>query len=160
MPTAHPLARPGSEASGAASVTYWRCHTVSFHAKVQRARRCAHKNQSQADYTPCRSLCQVLKEKAQVMFVFYSVHYPKPEHEALFAEKMRQFDELMKKQPGITFVSDIFKDPEKGALIGFTFWESEEVFKAAWPVLVKQSPSASGEWEARPPEVYRFNAAG
>lgn len=93
------------------------------------------------------------------MFVFYSVHYPKPEHEALFAEKMRQFDELMKKQPGIIFASDIFKDPEKGALIGFTFWESEEVFKASWPALVKQSPSASGEWEARPPEVHMFNAA-
>jgi hypothetical protein len=40
-------------------------------------------------------------------------------------QKMRQFDELMKKQPGILFVSDIFKDPEKGTLTGFTFWESQ-----------------------------------
>ena len=46
-------------------------------------------------------------------------------------QKMRQFDELIKKQPGIMFVSDIFPDPERGTLMGFTFWESEEAWKAA-----------------------------
>jgi heme-degrading monooxygenase HmoA len=44
---------------------------------------------------------------------------------------MRQLDERMKKQPGILFVSDLFHDPEKGTLLGFTFWESQEAFQAA-----------------------------
>jgi hypothetical protein len=99
-----------------------------------------------------------MKEEAQGMFVFYSVHYPQPGKEELGVQKMRQFDELMKKQPGIRFVSDIFKDPEKGTLMGFTFWETQEVFQAAWPVLVKEVPA--GEWEAKPPEVFMFNSAG
>lgn len=91
------------------------------------------------------------------MFVFYSAHYPKPGKEASGAEGMRQFDELLKKQPGIIFVSDIFKDPEKGALIGFTFWESQEAWQAAWPGVVKHAPA--GDWEIRPAEVHMFNAA-
>jgi hypothetical protein len=91
------------------------------------------------------------------MFLFYSVHYPLPDKEALGAEKMRQFDELMKMQPGIVYVSDIFTDPERGALIGFTIWESQEAFEASWPVLAKDVPS--GQWEVKPPEVYRLNSA-
>ena len=39
------------------------------------------------------------------MFVFYSVHDPQPEKEELWVQKMHQFDELMKQQPGILFVS-------------------------------------------------------
>ncbi len=92
------------------------------------------------------------------MFVFYSVHYPQSGKEALWVQKMRQFDELIKKQPGIMFVSDIFPDPEKGTLMGFTFWESEAAWKAAWPVLAKEVPS--GEGEVKPAEVYMLNSAG
>ena len=92
------------------------------------------------------------------MFLFYSIHYPQPEKEELWVQKMRQFDELMKKQPGIIFVSDIFQDPAKGTLIGFTFWESQETFQAAWPVLVQEAPAS--EWEVKPPEVYMLNSAG
>ncbi len=35
------------------------------------------------------------------MFVFYSVHYPQPEKEELWVQQMRQFDELIKKQPPV-----------------------------------------------------------
>jgi hypothetical protein len=65
------------------------------------------------------------------MFVFYSVHYPQPDKKAFWIQKMRKFDALMKKQPGIMFVSNIFHDPEKGTLMDFTFWESQEGFQAA-----------------------------
>jgi len=92
------------------------------------------------------------------MFLFYSVHSPQPGKEELWVQKMRQFDELIKKQPGVIFVSDIFPDPEKCTLTGFTFWESEDAWKAAWPVLVQEAPS--GEWEVKPPEVYMRNSAG
>ncbi len=71
---------------------------------------------------------------------------------------MRQFDELMKKQPGIVFVSDIFRDPEKGTLMGFTFWESEEAFQAVWPELAKYAPAR--EWEIKPPDAYMLNCVG
>jgi hypothetical protein len=95
--------------------------------------------------------------KEEAMFVFYSVHSPQPGKEELWVQKMRQFDELIKKQPGVLFVSDIFPDPEKGTLTGYTFWESEDAWKAAWPMLVQEAPS--GEWEAKPPEVSMRNSA-
>jgi heme-degrading monooxygenase HmoA len=91
------------------------------------------------------------------MFLFYSVHYPQPGKEDFWIQNMRQFDELIKKQPGIVFVSDIFRDPEKGTLMGYTFWESEEAFQAAWSDLVKQAPAS--EWEVKPAEVYMFKSA-
>ena len=90
------------------------------------------------------------------MFVFYSIHYPLPGKEALGVQLMRQFDELMKKQPGIIFASDVFTNPEKGTLMGFTFWESHEAFQAVWPILAKEAPSH--EWEAKPPEAFMLNA--
>ena len=90
------------------------------------------------------------------MFLFYAVHYPKPEKEALLIQSMQQFGELIKKQPGVIFVNTSpFRDPEKGTLIGIAIWESQEAFQAAWPVLVKDAPSE--EWETKPREVYMFN---
>ena len=91
------------------------------------------------------------------MFAFYSVHYPQPGKEEFCVQKMRYFDEMIKKQPGVIFVSDIFPDPVKGTLTGFTFWESEDAWKVAWPVLVKEAPD--GEGEAKPPEVFMFHSA-
>jgi len=91
------------------------------------------------------------------MFVFYSVHCPQPGKEELWVQKMRQFDEVIKKQPGVIFVSDIFPDPAKGTLTGFTFWESEDAWKAAWPTLVQEAPA--GEGEVRPAEVFMFRSA-
>jgi hypothetical protein len=97
------------------------------------------------------------QEEAQAMFVFYSVHYPQPGKEDLWVQKMRHFDEVIKKQPGVLFVSDIFLDPAKGTLTGFTFWESEDAWKAVWPVLVQQA--TEGEGEVKPPEVFLFHSA-
>ena len=91
------------------------------------------------------------------MFVFYSVHYPQPGKEELWVQKMRHFDEVIKKQPGVLFVSDIFPDPVKGTLTGFTFWKSEDAWKAAWPMLVQEAPE--GEGEVKPPEVFMFHSA-
>lgn len=90
------------------------------------------------------------------MFLFYSTHYPLPGKEELVAQNMRRFDELLKKQPGIIFASDIFKDTSNGTLLGFTFWESEEAFRAIWPIVVKDAPS--NEWEVKPPDVFMSNS--
>jgi len=95
--------------------------------------------------------------EAQAMFVFYSVHYPQPGKEELWVQKMRHFDELIKKQPGVLFVSDIFPDPAKGTLTGFTFWESEDAWKAAWPMLVHEAPA--GEGEIKSADVFMFRSA-
>ncbi|MGZ3674751.1 MAG: hypothetical protein ACXVCO_10620 [Ktedonobacterales bacterium] len=97
------------------------------------------------------------QEDAQAMFVFYSVHYPEHGKEALCVQKMRQFDEAIKKQLGVIFVSDIFPDTAKGTLTGYTFWESEDAWRAAWPVLVREAPS--GEGEVRPPDVFMCQSA-
>lgn len=91
------------------------------------------------------------------MFVFYSVHYPEPGQEKLWVQKMRTFDEAIGKQSGVLFVSDIFPDPARGTLTGYTFWESEDAWKAAWPILVQEAPK--GEGEVRPPDVFMFDSA-
>ncbi len=61
------------------------------------------------------------------MFLLYAVHYPKPEKEELLIQSMRQFGELIQKQPGIIFVNPSpFRDLEKGTLITLAIWESQD----------------------------------
>ena len=90
------------------------------------------------------------------MFLFFAVHYPQPEKEALLIQRMQQFGELIKKQPGSIFVNT-FRDPENGTLIALAIWESEEAFQASWPILAKDAPSE--EWETRPREVHLLYSA-
>ena len=95
------------------------------------------------------------------MFIFFSIHYPKPEKESLLVQSMHQFGELMNRQPGILFVAPYpFKDPERGTLMGVSIWESEQAFQAAVPALQKRrSEAPSGEWESKPPEVHMLHSA-
>ena len=66
------------------------------------------------------------------MFLFYSVHYPYPDKEALLVQSMHAFGELMSKQPGFVFVAPYpFKDLEKGTLMGISMWTSREAFEVA-----------------------------
>ena len=90
------------------------------------------------------------------MFLFYAVHYPHPEKEGLLIQRMHEFGELIKEQPGIIFVNT-FRDPEKGTLIAIAIWESQEAFQESWPILVKDAPSE--EWEVKPREVHMLNSA-
>ena len=61
------------------------------------------------------------------MFIFYSVHYPRPDKEDLLIESMHSFGELMRTQPGLLFVAPYpFKNPENGTVMGVTIWESQE----------------------------------
>ncbi|GLV55501.1 hypothetical protein KDH_23450 [Dictyobacter sp. S3.2.2.5] len=95
------------------------------------------------------------------MFIFYSIHYPLPEKEALLVQSMHEFGELMKQQPGIIFQAPYpFKDPEKGTLMGVSIWESREAFQAVLPTLQSaRQDSPSNEWEAKPTEVYMLDSA-
>ena len=94
------------------------------------------------------------------MFIFYSVHYPYPDKEELLAQNMHQFGELMSKQPGFLFVAPYpFKDPEKGTLMGVSFWESQEAFEAAAGALREaRKNSPSRDWEMRPPDQFMLNS--
>ena len=95
------------------------------------------------------------------MFIFYSIHYPYPDKEDLLVESMHQFGELMSQQPGFIFVAPYpFKNPENGTLMGVSFWESEEAFKAAVGVLREsRRNSSSRDWEIRPPDQFTMNSA-
>jgi len=90
------------------------------------------------------------------MFLFYAVHYPHPEKEALLIQGMHEFGELIKKQPGCICVHT-FRDPENGTLIALAIWESREAFQASWPILVQDAPSE--EWEVKPREVHLLDSA-
>jgi heme-degrading monooxygenase HmoA len=94
------------------------------------------------------------------MFLFYSIHYPHPGKEELLAESMHLFGEEMKKQPGFIFVASYpFKDPEKGTLMGISFWESQAAFEAAAPALQKSRKiNPSNELEIKPPDVYMLHS--
>ena len=92
------------------------------------------------------------------MFLFYAIHYPLSEKEALLIQNMHEFGELIKKQPGIIFVNPYpFRDTEKGTLLGISIWESQEAFQAAALALENDFPSE--EWEVKPREVYMLNSA-
>jgi len=90
------------------------------------------------------------------VFLFYAIHYPRPEKEELLIQKMDEFGELIKKQPGIIFVNT-FKDPENKTLIALAIWESQEAFQASWPILVKDAPPE--DWEIKPREVHMLHSA-
>ncbi len=95
------------------------------------------------------------------MFIFYSIHYPKPDKEALLVESMHNFGVLMERQPGIIFVAPYpFKDPDKGTVMGISIWESEEAFQAALPTLQNARKNApSHDWESKPPDVHMLHSA-
>jgi heme-degrading monooxygenase HmoA len=89
------------------------------------------------------------------MFLLHAIHYPHPHKEELLIQSMRAFGELLKKQPGVTFVN-VFKDAEKGTLVALIIWESEEAFQTSWPVLVEDAPPEV--WEVKPREVSLLNS--
>ena len=90
------------------------------------------------------------------MFLFYAVHHPHPEKEELLIRSMRNFGELIKKQPGIMVV-DTFRDPDNGTLLGVSIWESRDAFQAVMPALQDAFPSE--EWEVKPREVHMLDSA-
>jgi len=95
------------------------------------------------------------------MFIFYSIHHPRPGQEAALAESMARYGALMGAQPGIVFVAPSpFKDPEKGTLMGISIWESEAAFQAALPILEQARKDAPPrDLESRPPEVHLLHSA-
>ena len=90
------------------------------------------------------------------MFLFYAVHHPHPEKEALLIRSMRDFGDLIKKQPGIVVV-DTFRDRDNGTLLGVSIWDSRDAFQAALPALQDAFPSE--EWEVKPREVHLLASA-
>ncbi|MDP9374727.1 MAG: hypothetical protein M3Q65_20220 [Chloroflexota bacterium] len=92
------------------------------------------------------------------MFLFYAVHYPQPDKEALLIEQMQHFGELIQQQPGIIFVNPTpFRDPAAGTLINLAIWESPAAFQASWPALVQHAPPET--WEVKPREVHMLTTA-
>jgi quinol monooxygenase YgiN len=89
-------------------------------------------------------------------FLFYAVHYPQPDKVDLLAQRMRDFGDVIKTQPGIIVV-DTFRDPTNGTLLALALWESQEAFQAAWPALAQHAPS--DEWETKPREVHTLLSA-
>ena len=96
------------------------------------------------------------------MFIFYSIHYPRPEFEPLLVESMHEFGEQMQTQPGLLFVAPFpFKNVEAATLMGVTVWVSEEAFAAAMVALtpLREQQASHEEWERKPTEVYRLSSA-
>ena len=95
------------------------------------------------------------------MFLFYSVHYPYPDTEALLVQSMHILGEVMSKQPGFVFVAPYpFKDPEKGTLMGISMWTSREAFGAASITLQNvRDTRPADDWESKPTEVYMLDSA-
>lgn len=71
------------------------------------------------------------------MHVALAVHYPKgPNEHAVMMEEMKRFAEVESRHRGFVqlFVAEV---PDKGFLIPFTVWETEEAYRAAWPEIAK-----------------------
>jgi len=96
------------------------------------------------------------------MFIFYSIHYPKPEAEHLVIDSMHDYGELMATQPGLLFIAPYpFKDEEAGTLMGVSIWESAEAFQSAMAALApaRANRPSPEQWERQPTEVFTMNSA-
>jgi len=93
-----------------------------------------------------------------MVLLYYSVHYPKPEKEALLIDAMRHVGRVIKNLPGNLF-DNAFQDANLGTIMAVTIWESQEAFQAAMPAMreaLKAIPF--DEWEARPREFHTLNS--
>jgi hypothetical protein len=92
------------------------------------------------------------------MMLYYSVHYPKPEKEALLIDAMRQVGKVIKDLPGCLF-DNAFQDASLGTIMAITIWESQEAFQAARPAMIEALKVISFDgWEARPREFHTLNS--
>jgi heme-degrading monooxygenase HmoA len=92
------------------------------------------------------------------MILYYSIHYPKPEKEALLIDGMRQVGKVLKGLPGCLF-DNAFRDANAGTIMAVTIWESQEAFQAARPAMMEALRAIPlDEWEARPRELYMLNS--
>lgn len=92
------------------------------------------------------------------MMLYYSVHYPKPEKEALLIDAMRHVGKIIKSLPGCLF-DNAFQDGSLGTIMALTIWESQEAFQAARPAMIEALKAIPfDEWEARPREFHTLNS--
>jgi heme-degrading monooxygenase HmoA len=92
------------------------------------------------------------------MMLYYSVHYPKPEKEALLIDTMRQVGKVIKSLPGCLF-DNAFQDASLGMIMALTIWESQEAFQAARPGMIEAMKAIPfDEWESRPREFHSLNS--
>ncbi|NVM16645.1 MAG: hypothetical protein HWN80_02945 [Candidatus Lokiarchaeota archaeon] len=85
-----------------------------------------------------------------------SIHFPKPEKEALLIESMHRFGKAMKGKKGL-IMAHTAKDEDKNRLIGLAIWDSKENWLAARPTMIEAVKSDPfEEWELKPPEVYHL----
>jgi len=92
------------------------------------------------------------------MMLYYSVHYPKPEKEALLIDAMRHVGKIIKSLPGCLF-DNAFQDGSLGTIMAITIWESNEAFQAARPAMIEALKAIPfDEWEARPREFHTLNS--
>ena len=90
--------------------------------------------------------------------LYYSVHYPKLEKEALLRDAMRHVGKVIKSLPGCLF-DNAFQDASLGTIMALTIWESQEAFQAARPAMIEALKAIPfEEWEARPREFHTLNS--
>lgn len=90
--------------------------------------------------------------------LYYSVHYPKPEKEAMLIEAMRQVGKVLENLPGCLF-DKAFQDESLGTIMALTIWESQEAFQAARHAMVEALKVIPfDEWEARPREFHALKS--
>jgi quinol monooxygenase YgiN len=93
-----------------------------------------------------------------MVLLYYSVHYPKPEKEALLRDAMCHVGEAIKNLPGCLF-DNAFQDVSLGTIMAITIWESQEAFQAARPAMIEALKAIPfDEWEARPREFHTLNS--
>jgi len=92
------------------------------------------------------------------MMLYYSVHYARPEKEALLIDAMRQVGKVLKDLPGCLF-DNAFQDASLGPIMAMTIWESQEAFQAARPAMIEALKVIPfDEWEARPSEFHTLKS--
>lgn len=93
-----------------------------------------------------------------MVWLYYSVHYAKPEQEAFLQDAMRRVGKVIKDLPGCLF-DNVFQEASPGPMMALTIWESQEMFQAARPAMLEALKAIPfEEWEARPRELHMLNS--
>jgi len=93
----------------------------------------------------------------QPSFAHLVVYHARPEHVDAVVASMREAAGAAAGSPGLLHIGP-WRDPDTGAIIALSVWESEEAFSVAMPAVFAaiEDHDPQGEWDAAPPEVFRL----
>jgi heme-degrading monooxygenase HmoA len=86
------------------------------------------------------------------MFQAIAVHHARGEHVEDFLAFMHRVRAAVGEPPGLIEFT-LWRDTKGSRLFGLSRWESEDAFRAAFPLIMSLAPERREEWSERPDDL-------